>query len=324
MIQNHKTIAVIVTYNPSLPDLINLLRATSTQVNGVLIVDNSDFHNQLCAQSFSWFENVSLINLSNNMGIAYAQNIGLEYCIEKGAEFCLLLDQDSVPYPDMVLKLTKKFIDLDGKRNKIAAVAPVTEDSRTNIKSYFLVSRFGFPYRYKPFKYHNPASLIDAGFVISSGSLISLRAVGDIGGKRSNYFIDHVDTEWCYRARSKGYSLIGVHDAFLAHSLGDEVKWVWLFYVRYVPYHSPLRDYYMFRNTIFCVRDTERLFIWRTLLIFRLIQFVFYFLIFAPNRIHRAKMMLKGLFHGFMGVDGRLNSSTGSCDKIPTTSLDPR
>ena len=147
--------------------------------------------------------------------------------------------------------------------------------------------------------------------------------VEKIGGKRSNYFIDHVDTEWCYRARSSGYSLVGVHDAFLEHSLGDDVKWIWLLYVRYVPYHTPLRDYYMFRNTIFCVRDTKRLRTWRMLLIFRLIQFVSYFLIFAPDRIVRAKMMVKGLCHGILGVEGRLNLSNGRCDKVPKTPLDP-
>ncbi len=324
MIECYKTIAVVVTYHPNLSELRTLLIETSPQVDSILIVDNSALQNQLHLDSFNDFKNVNLITLGDNMGIAYAQNIGLEYCIKNGAKFALLLDQDSVPLPDMVAKLKARFVELDGKSTNIAAVAPVTLDARTKIKSYFLVGRFGLPYRYKPSKYSNPKSVINAGFVISSGSLVSLSAVSQIGGKRSNYFIDHVDTEWCYRARMNGYSLIGAHDALLKHSLGDEVKWVWLFYIRYIPYHSPLRDYYMFRNTIFCIKDTKQLIVWRMLLVFRLFQFVLYFLIFAPDKIARAKMMIRGLIHGLKGIDGKLDSSSGICHKIPMTALDPK
>jgi rhamnosyltransferase len=140
---------------------------------------------------------------------------------------------------------------------------------------------------------------------------------------RSNYFIDHVDTEWCLRARDKGYTLIGVLSASMEHSLGDKVKRIWLFYLRSVAHHSPLRDYYMYRNTILMLRDTKMPFLWRCFVAFRLIPFATYFILFTKNRIARARAMLLGLKHGFAGIDGEVNLETGMCTPIPKTSLDP-
>jgi rhamnosyltransferase len=149
-------------------------------------------------------------------------------------------------------------------------------------------------------------------------------ALSIVGGVRSNYFIDHVDTEWCFRARELGYKLLGVHDAFLEHSLGDTVKQVWFFYMRQVAYHSPLRDYYMFRNTILMLRDVGMHFTWQAFMLIRLLQFAVYFLLFTRDRKQRARCMLLGLVHGIRGGDGKVDLAKGLCTKIPATSLDPR
>jgi rhamnosyltransferase len=168
-----------------------------------------------------------------------------------------------------------------------------------------------------------PLSIVQAAFLISSGTLISIPKLLKIGGMRSNYFIDHVDTEWCLRARNKGFFLIGVHSASMEHSLGDKVKRVWLFYLRSVAHHSPLRDYYMFRNTILMLRDVEMPFLWQCFNLFRLFPFAVYFLVFTKNRLIRARAMLLGLKHGFVRIDGEINLEKGTCTPIPKTSLDP-
>jgi rhamnosyltransferase len=321
MINSAKIIAVVVTYYPSLDALKILLEATFPQVSEIVVIDNTPQPDNSLLGELSQMKNLNFISLNENMGIAYAQNIGIEYAIKRSADCVLLLDQDSVPFADMVSKLLAKF---QNGSEKIAAVAPVTIDSRTKIKSYFMVSKFGFPFRYKPTKIPDAALLVNTGFVISSGSLISLRAILDLGGKRSGYFIDHVDTEWCLRARNFGYKLVGVHDAFLNHSLGDEVKLFWLFYTRYIPYHTPLRDYYMFRNTISCLRDIKGMVIWKFLLVSRLFQFCIYFLVFAPERLNRAHLILLGLYHGLIKKDGRFDVLSKKCTPIPKTTLDPR
>ena len=140
---------------------------------------------------------------------------------------------------------------------------------------------------------------------------------------RSNYFIDHVDTEWCFRAKSLGYVLIGVNNAYMKHTLGDMVKNIWFFGWRRVAYHSPLRDYYMFRNTLLMNHDVRLTILWRIHLLWRLVKFAFYFLTFTPNRLERLKNMSLGIFHGMSGISGKLNVETKKCIEVHKTSLDP-
>lgn len=320
-IKKSTLIGVAVTYYPDLILLNKQLDSLLRQCNKIFIIDNTPYENKLLDDYFQNFYNVKIIHLSQNFGIAYAQNIGIQLAIDAGADYVLLMDQDSIPENNMVQKLLSVFQE-EGNSNVIAA-GPSYIDPRTNIRSYFIVSRFGLPHRYKPDKKVNPLSVVQAAFLISSGTLISIPKLLQVGGMRSNYFIDHVDTEWCLRARDKGYTLIGVLSASMEHSLGDKVKRVWLFYLRSVAHHSPLRDYYMYRNTILMLRDIRMPFLWRCFVTLRLIPFATYFILFTKNRIARARAMLLGLKHGFAGIDGEVNLETGMCNTIPKTSLDP-
>jgi len=314
--------AIVITFHPSQKTLTQLLDSLTTQVKKVIIVNNStdvDLHYLNNERRNS--HQIKVLNLEKNFGIAYAQNIGIKAAIDAGANYVLLMDQDSIPEDNMVEKLLAVF---QGECNSsVIASGPSYVDPRTNVRSYFIVSRFGLPHRYKPEKKLSPLNNIEAAFLISSGTLISIPKLLKVGGMRSNYFIDHVDTEWCLRARDKGYTLIGVLSASMEHSLGDKVKRIWLFYLRSVAHHSPLRDYYMYRNTILMLRDIKIPFLWRCFVALRLIPFATYFILFTKNRIARARAMLLGLKHGFAGIDGEVNLETGMCTPIPKTSLDP-
>lgn len=315
--KNKKTIcAVIVTFHPNFKELIQLLKAVSNQVNQVVVVDNTPPPNVLSLNNLQIPDNVHLVTLGDNYGIAYALNKGIAWSESMGANYVLLLDQDSVPNEQMVDKLLANF-SKPSAINRLAAVGPATFDERTNRISYFIVSRLGLPFRFNP-KNHPTDKVIKVGFLISSGSLICINALKDIGGMRDNYFIDHVDTEWCFRARSKGYDLVGDHDAILNHCLGDKVDKVWIGYVRHVAHHSALRDYYMFRNTVLMLRDVKIPVFWRVFLILRLFQFTIYFLLFAENRIPRCKLMSMGLVHGIKGISGKLDLETMKCSEMPT------
>lgn len=322
MYDSNSIAAIVVLYQPNTQILNQLIRALSNQVSRIIFVNNSTdaymgYADKTCNAQ------IEIINLKKNFGIAYAQNIGIEKAIFFGHEYVLLLDQDSIPQMGMVGKLFNIFSSPSDNNFDIIAAGPSYIDTRNGIRSYFIVSKFGFPFRFKPSKNDNLSNCVSVTFLISSGSLISISKLIDIGGMRSNYFIDHVDTEWCLRAKSKGFKLVGVHSAIMQHTLGDHVKRFWFFYFRSIAYHSPLRDYYMFRNTILMLRDTKVPIIWSFFLAFRLIQFSFYFLIFSKERSNRMQSMLLGLKHGLLNIDGEVNLETGNCTRIPNTTLDP-
>jgi len=315
-------VAVIVTYNPCVVSLKRLINAISSQVNHIAIIDNASINDNEISKCFSSLDEVKLSCLDENMGIAYAHNKGIECAQTLGADYVLILDQDSLPANNMVELLLSNIVENEGM--DVVAIGPSYVDPRTKIRSYFMISTFGFPYRYKPQNECKPKKLVSVSFLISSGSLISMHALRQYGGMRSEYFIDHVDTEWCFRLTNAGKTLIGEHDAIMEHSLGDEIKRVWFGYMRNVAYHTPLRDYYMFRNTLLMLKDVKFTIIWKCFFWGRLVQFSFYFLIFTPNRIERSRYIVKGLVHGLKRISGRLDTKTFSCTDIPKTSFDPK
>ena len=69
---------------------------------------------------------------------------------------------------------------------------------------------------------------------------------------RENYFIDYVDTEWCFRAESKGYSNYISSRAVMKHAVGDN-----MIENRYfkTPIHSPFRRYYITRNAFYMLKE---------------------------------------------------------------------
>ena len=330
MTEDTKICAVIVAYQPNIAQLSLLVKSLKKQVDHVIIIDNtpkvdqhqniSEFLNQECVDSsFS----TSYFGLDDNLGIGYAQNIGIEHSFAFGADYVLLLDQDSIPSPNLVSCLLDSLRSSRKKLINIIAASPRYRDPRTGLSSHFIVSRFQIPCRYKPKYKKAPENIVLASFLISSGTLIDAPMLQELRGMRSDYFIDHVDTEWCLRAQHKGYKLIGVHDALMEHSLGEKPRKFWFFGMRNVSEHTPLRDYYMFRNTLLMLRDVEMPVTWKIFLLFRLVEFFVFFLTFSKERILRFRMMKLGLLHGINNIRGKLNVQTLLCDPIPKTALDP-
>jgi rhamnosyltransferase len=163
----------------------------------------------------------------------------------------------------------------------------------------------------------------EVDFLISSGTMIDLKKFLLIGGFRSNYFIDHVDTEWIFRCRRFGYRVLVSNKALLDHEIGDRVLRFnvgSLYYKIY--YHNPLRDYYMFRNTIILVFDSSCPWVWKYKLLFRIPKFMGYFLIFGEKRLLRLRFMVKGIWHGIRNISGEFDNKKNKCVTIPKTSLD--
>lgn len=146
--------------------------------------------------------------------------------------------------------------------------------------------------------------VVEADFVISSGSLMPVSVLDDIGPMDENLFIDHVDTEWCLRAQSKGYRLFGVPGARMVHTLGDSRKRIWFLRRRNVPHHSPFRYYYILRNSILLQRRKYIPLKWRFAELLRSVRVVIFYGLFPANRLQCLQYMFKGIWHGLKGISG--------------------
>lgn len=90
--------------------------------------------------------------------------------------------------------------------------------------------------------------------LITSGTLIPCGVLKNVGGMRNDFFIDHVDTEWCLRAISLGYDLAVAVKARMHHRMGDTRMAVWFFGWSYLNGYKPRRLYYRFRNFVYMLR----------------------------------------------------------------------
>lgn len=211
-------VAIVVTYQPDLETLERLLGALVPQVASVVMVDNGS---SIDLTGFSKQNNLTVAEvlcMGENRGIAAAQNAGIQWARDRGAEFVLLMDQDSIPNPEMVSQLLVTYDGLVAKEIRVAAVGPRYRDNDNGTLSPFV--RVGF-LGFKLLECLDGSSHVEADFLISSGALLPLSAIDAIGQMDESLFIDHVDTEWCFRAKAHGFRLFGVCDALMNHTLGE-------------------------------------------------------------------------------------------------------
>jgi rhamnosyltransferase len=299
---DRKVCAVIVSFNPDIEHLRAMIDALTPQLARVVVVDNGSAPSALgFLETLAQHAQVDVVPLGENRGIASAHNEGIRYARRAGCHYVLLLDHDSKPAPDMVAQLVGAERHLTREGVKVGAVGPVAIDSRTGARASFVVMR---GVRLRRIQCGGD-EITEVDFLISSGTLIVLSVFDEIGGMRDELFIDHVDTEWCFRARTHGYRLFAVGAAGLLHSLGDEVQRVWIGRWRSIHVHSPLRDYYMIRNTLLVAKMSRLPLRWRMALMIRAVGSFAYFSLFMSPRARRVAAMATGVAHGLTNRSGK-------------------
>lgn len=306
--------AVVVTFRPVVEATAALLRALAPQVGRVVVVDNGSPEPAVTGLRAAADEvGAELVALGTNRGIAAAQNVGIARAREHGARSVLLSDQDSLPAPDMVARLlagvdTARALAADGRARPVAAVGPVTMDERNEGAALLFSAQ-----RWGPRRATLPAddgALVDVAFLIASGCLVDVAALDAVGPMNEGWFIDHIDLEWGLRAVRAGYALYGVVGASLAHSLGDRVQRI-PGRERDVHIHSPLRNYYMARNTVLLMRSGLMRPAWVVGYLAWIVKYSVFYVLAVPPRRARALLLGRGLWDGCRGRTGPLRDTAG-------------
>lgn len=242
-----KIAALMITYNPDvnvLFKLIESLKSTDLDVE-LFLVDNGSTNVDILRNKY--INECNFFYLSENVGLAEAQNLGLLKILASDRETVLFFDQDSEPTEQFISNLVYAASELTQQGKKVAAVGPVFYDPRTGT-DYPFIEINGLCIKKIYPKNHTP---LKVSFLINSGMLVPLSTLRDVGVMRGELFIDYIDIEWCLRAANKNYSFYAIPSAKMSHSIGDERKTVM---GREVSIHSPLRRYYLARNSIYMLR----------------------------------------------------------------------
>lgn len=237
---------VVVTFNPVVDNLNRLIKTLLNANLSLVIVDNNSCNKKELKKLIINQSEIILVENSSNVGIAKAQNLGIEKAIQLEANHIIFFDQDSNVGDHFIDDLVCDYKYITKKNEKIAAIGPRFIDENRGF--YFPAIKFNKYGLIDKINVENINAPIEVSFLISSGTLVSVDSLKVIGMMKENFFIDFVDTEWCFRALSRGYKIYMSEKAVMKHSIGDDT----INFLNFkIPVHSGYRRYYRIRNLFF-------------------------------------------------------------------------
>jgi len=281
--------AVAVTYHPD-ADLPQRFSRILRQVGRLVIVDNGSSEAETTMlQEFAANPSVTLMLQFANLGIASALNTGIYHATTLGFKWVLLLDQDSCIDDDMVHTL-------------IAVQAAFPERDRLAV----IGSGFRATDETTGQSTDESDGWEEAESVITSGSLIPLETHAAIGAFREEFFIDYVDTEYCFRARAKGYRVIRTRKPIMSHSIGAITRHRMLWLNKWTFNHSPDRRYYIARNNTVLLREYGHYAtgLWALKSFGRCVRLCKRIALYEEMKIPKIMAVAQGWWHGIRGHMG--------------------
>lgn len=221
--------------------LADYLRSLLPQVGAVVVVDNTPPCD--CAPGLSLpteSDRLQVIENRANRGIAAALNQGLERALQMGYRWILTLDQDSRCNADMVWTLLQAWGNCDPRPAIVGGNYFDPRNGRTAIPP------------------GETGEFLERRTVITSGSLVDADVARSVGGFREDFFIDQVDHEFCLRLRAHGYRVVMSRKPTMVHSVGRPGGPRLPFIGMTFPNHSPLRKYYIARNSVVLLKEYWR------------------------------------------------------------------
>jgi len=308
---------VIVTYHPDLSVLQTLLDAIQPQTGAVVVIDNGS-----SGEAVVWLGRqqqagrLELVLLQDNLGIAAAQNRGIRRAQELGCSHVLLLDQDSIPAADMVVRLLAAERYCADRGEPVGAVGPRFIDPVTGVETWFH-GRGPLRYRYLKCPLTEAGSVVRADLLIASGMLVRCEVFAVVGIMDEALFIDLVDTEWCLRAAAAGYGIFGVCNALMHHSIGSRSATVPAAGGRRgtFPLHPPQRYYYMARNSMLLSLRAAIPFWWKLNNGMELLFLLLLLPVAAERRFASLSLLIKGALDGLCGGSGRFDGAGRMAEK---------
>jgi rhamnosyltransferase len=288
------TCALIVTFHPG-ATIGTKIQAILPLARAILIVDNASSLDEVEAlRALAEQEpRVHLYLNAQNLGIATALNQAADWAAQQGYTWLLCFDQDSqigASFGDALESAMTAFAESGGDLSSIAVVGSNFSERNTG-KSHFHKTKLG------------SSSWGDCDSVITSGSILSTAAFQVLGRFKDQYFIDYVDTEYCYRARAKGYRVLISTQPTMRHSAGNPISRRFLWRTVQLSQYPPRRWYTIGRNAtdLFkhyalkfpsaCVHE------WTSIL-----KAAMKTMLMEDQRLQKMTAFATGVMHGLIGV----------------------
>jgi len=272
--------AAVVLFHPE-GDLTTRLTRVLCQVAHLVVVANDGQSQQVVAALDS--SRVTYLQNATNLGLAHALNQALAQAGRAGYLWCLLLDQDTEIDADLVEGLAETYLACPSY-DSIGLLAP-------NYRSPG-GARTAYP---------TDVAWQTLETAVTSGSLIPIEVVKQVGAMREDFFIEGIDVEFSLRLRAAGLQVVASGRPLMTHGAGATEERRLFGHTVLVGHHPPWRCYMQFRNltwTLCRYRRQEPRWTRRTL-VSMLKRYCIVFL-FEKQSLMKAWAMLRGTWVGFV------------------------
>ena len=255
----------------------------------ILLVDNGS-EKEVVERIRERFPELRIVETGKNLGYAGGNNFGIRVALSEGAEYVLVLNNDIVLESDAL----KKMVEIMEKEANCAACQPLVKfyKEREKIWSAGTKMFLGYPRLYLKGKKEAIEDVFEAPFGLSGCAiLVRASAFRDIGLFDERLFLMHEETEWCVRAKKKGYKLLVVASAVVYHKVSATLGFL-----------SEKYLYYVSRNWLIVARSLGlKGYIFAVVTEF-LVRLPYYLvLLLMRKRIRPLGSYLRGVLHGLCG-----------------------
>lgn len=226
-----------------------------------------------------------LIENGVNLGYAGGNNVGIRRALEEKADYILILNNDVVIERDALRKMIKV---MEEDKSCCACQPLVKYYGKDLIWSAGTKMFLGYPRLYLKGK-KEVKGIFEPPFGISGCSILfRAEALRNVGLFDEKLFLMHEETDWCIRAKKKGYRFLVIAEALAYHKVSATLGFLSQKYL-----------YYVSRNWLIVARKLGKLFFIYSTITELTIRFPYYFvLLLKRKKISLIRYYLKGFLDG--------------------------
>lgn len=229
-------------------ECLKSIHCLSYQNYNIVVVDNGSEDDSV-SKIKNIFNNIIIIENRKNIGYAGGNNVGIKYALDNNADYIWILNNDTTVDKHALTAM----VDLANEDPTIGMVGSKILNYNKKGIIEFVGGRLSLcdgktlhiGYNEKDTGQYDELTCTD--YITGASLLVSASVIKDVGLMAEDYFLYYEETDWCVRARNRGYKLTISPKSIVYHKVSMSTSRT-----------NNLLLYYMTRNRLFFLERNGR------------------------------------------------------------------